>query len=58
MVKKLASLYLKNSIREIAEKVPDFLLKEDLVDEVFSSDEELFEISLNVLKNFDPANIV
>ena len=50
----IGGLYLVESLNKVANRVKDFLLKEDLVDEVFASDEELVDFLIKVIRRFTP----
>jgi hypothetical protein len=54
----LGGLYMVESLHNVAKRVKDFLLNCDLVDDVFSGDEELIEFLVKEMKKFNPRNSV
>jgi hypothetical protein len=48
----LGGLYLVESLHNIARRIKDFLLTNDLVEEVFSTDDELIEFLVFAIKKF------
>ena len=52
----LGGLYMVESLHNVAKRVKNFLLNCDLVEDVFSSDEELIEFLVKEMKKFNPRN--
>ena len=50
----IGGLYLVESLNQIANRIKDFLLGNDLVDEVFASDEEIVDFLIKVIRRFTP----
>ncbi len=50
----LGGLYMVESLHNVAIRVKDFLLNSDLVEDVYSSDEELIEFLVGAMKKFNP----
>ncbi len=50
----LGGLYMVESLHNVAIRVKDFLLNCDLVDDVYSSDEDLIEFLVREMKKFNP----
>ena len=50
----LGGLYMVESLHNVAKRVKNFLLNCDLVEDVFSSDEELIEFLVREMKKFNP----
>jgi hypothetical protein len=50
----IGGLYLMESLHNIAIRVKNFLLSNDLVEDVFCSDEELIDFTINHLRSFAP----
>lgn len=50
----IGGLYLMESLHNIAIRVKNFLLTNDLVEDVFCSDEELIDFTIDRLRNFAP----
>ena len=50
----IGGLYLVESLNRVANRMKDFLLENDLVDEVFASDEEIIDFLIKVLRRFTP----
>ncbi len=50
----LGGLYMVESLHNVANRVKDFLLNCDLVEDVFSADEELIEFLVKEMKKFNP----
>lgn len=50
----LGGLYMVESLHNVANRVKEFLLNCDLVEDVFSSDEELIEFLVKEMKKFNP----
>jgi hypothetical protein len=50
----LGGLYMVESLHNVANRVKDFLLNSDLVEDVFSSDEDLIEFLVKQMKKFNP----
>ncbi len=54
----LGGLYMVESLFNVAIRVKDFLLNSDLVEDVFSSDDELIEFLVGAIKKFNPRNAI
>jgi len=52
----LGGLYMVESLHNVAKRVKDFLLNSDLVEDVFSTDEDLIEFLVREMKKFNPRN--
>ncbi|MEX0797866.1 MAG: hypothetical protein WD025_00375 [Bacteriovoracaceae bacterium] len=50
----IGGLYMVESLHNVAKRVKDFLLTCDLVEEVYSSDEELIEFLVASVRKFNP----
>lgn len=50
----IGGLYLMESLHNIAIRVKNFLLSNDLVEDVYCSDEELIDFTIDRLRNFAP----
>ncbi|MBD66177.1 MAG: hypothetical protein CME62_13280 [Halobacteriovoraceae bacterium] len=50
----LGGLYMVESLHNVANRVRDFLLNSDLVDDVYGSDDELVEFLVRNMKKFNP----
>lgn len=50
----IGGLYMVESLHNIAKRVKDFLLTCDLVEEVYSSDDELIEFLVSAIRKFNP----
>ena len=50
----IGGLYLVESLNQIANRMKDFLLANDLVDDVFASDEEIVDFLVKVIRRFTP----
>lgn len=50
----LGGLYMVESLHNVARRVKDFLLNSDLIDDVFSSDEDLIAFLVKEMKKFNP----
>ena len=50
----IGGLYLVESLNQIGHRMKDFLLNNDLVDDVFATDEELIEFLVKVIRRFSP----
>lgn len=50
----LGGLYMVESLFNVAARVKDFLLNSDLIEDVFSTDEELIEFLVARMKLFNP----
>ena len=50
----LGGLYMVESLHNVANRVKEFLLNSDLIEDVFSSDEELIEFLVREMKKFNP----
>jgi hypothetical protein len=50
----LAGLYMVESLHNVAKRVKDFILNTELIDEVFSTDEEIVDYLVSSLRKFDP----
>ena len=50
----IAGLYLVESLNKVANRMKDFLLSDDLVAEVFASDEEIVDFLIKVIRRFNP----
>ncbi len=50
----LGGLYMVESLHNVAKRVKDFLLNSDLIEDVFSSDEDLIEFLVREMKKFNP----
>lgn len=50
----IGGLYLMESLHNIAIRVKNFVLTNDLVEDVFCSDEELIDFTIDKLRNFAP----
>ena len=53
----LGGLYMVESLFNVANRVKDFLLNSDLVEDVFASDEELIESLIKNLRQFSPKTV-
>lgn len=53
----LAGLYMVESLYNVAVRVKDFLLNNDLVDDVFGTDEEIVTFLVKVLRTFSPKKL-
>ena len=54
----LSGLYMVESLFNVAIRVKDFLLNSDLVEDVFSADDELIEFLVSAIKQFNPRNSI
>ncbi len=54
----LSGLYMVESLFNVAIRVKDFLLNSDLVEDVFSADDELIEFLVAAIKKFNPRNSI
>lgn len=52
----IGGLYMVESLHNIAKRVKDFLLTCDLVEEVYSTDDELIEFLVSAIRKFNPKN--
>lgn len=52
----LGGLYMVESLHNVAKRVKDFLLESDLIDDVYSTDEDLIEFLVREMKKFNPRN--
>ena len=52
----IGGLYMVESLHNVAKRVKDFLLTCDLVEEVYSSDDELIEFLVSTIRKFNPKN--
>ena len=52
----LGGLYMVESLRNVANRVKNFLLNSDLVEDVFSSDDDLIVFLVKQMKKFNPRN--
>lgn len=50
----IGGLYMVESLHNIAQRVKDFLLTCDLVEEVYASDDELIEFLVTAVRKFNP----
>jgi len=50
----LGGLYMVESLHNVAKRVKEFLLNSDLIEEVFSSDDELIEFLVTNIRKFSP----
>lgn len=50
----LGGLYMVESLNQVAHRIKDFLLSNDLVDEVFATDEEIVEFTVSKVRRFAP----
>lgn len=50
----LGGLYMVESLHNVAKRVKNFLLNSDLVEDVFSSDEDLIDFLVKEMKKFNP----
>jgi hypothetical protein len=50
----LGGLYMVESLHNVANRVKDFMLNSDLVDDVFSTDEDLIEFLITNIRKFSP----
>jgi hypothetical protein len=50
----LGGLYMVESLHNVANRVKDFMLNSDLVDDVFSTDEDLIEFLIANIRKFSP----
>lgn len=50
----LGGLYMYESINKIAHRLKDFLLSNDLVDDVFATDEELIDFVVGKIRTYSP----
>ena len=48
----LAGLYLVESLNKVGNRIKEFLLSNDLVDEVYATDEELIEFLVQKIRTF------
>lgn len=53
----IGGLHLVESLHNVAIRVKDFLLECDLIDEVYSTDQELIEFNVKVIKGFNPKTL-
>lgn len=53
----LAGMYMVESLYHVAVRVKDFLMKHDLIDDVFGTDEELITFIVKVSRSFNPKNL-
>ena len=50
----IGGLYLMESLHNIAIRVKNFLLSNELVEDVFASDEELIDFTIDKIRGFAP----
>jgi hypothetical protein len=50
----LGGLYMVESLHNVANRVKDFMLNSDLVDDVFSTDEDLIQFLIANIRKFSP----
>tara|TARA_B100001971_G_scaffold215193_1_gene259932 strand:+ start:10058 stop:10510 length:453 start_codon:yes stop_codon:yes gene_type:complete len=50
----IGGLYMVESLHKVANRVKDFLLNSDLVEDVFSTDEDLIEFLVKNIRKFNP----
>jgi hypothetical protein len=50
----LSGLYMVESLHKVAMRVKDFILNSDLIEEVFSTDEEIIDYLVGAMRKFDP----
>ena len=50
----IGGLYLVESLNQVANRMKNFLLDNDLVDEVFATDEEIISFLIKVIRRFTP----
>ena len=50
----LGGLHMVESLHNVAQRVKDFLLNSDLIDDVYSSDEDLITFLVTEMKKFNP----
>ncbi len=50
----LGGLYMVESLHNVAKRVKEFLLNSDLIEEVFSSDDDLIEFLVKNIRKFSP----
>jgi hypothetical protein len=50
----LGGLYMVESLHNVAKRVKNFLLNSDLIDDVFSSDDDLIAFLVKEMKKFNP----
>lgn len=50
----LGGLYMVESLHNVANRVKDFLLNSDLVEDVYGSDDDLVEFLVREMKKFNP----
>ena len=50
----IGGLYLVESLNQVANRMKDFLLNDDLVTEVFASDEDIVDFLIKVIRRFSP----
>lgn len=50
----IGGLYMVESLHKVANRVKDFVLSSDLVEDVFSTDEDLIEFLVKNIRKFNP----
>lgn len=50
----IGGLYMVESLHKVANRVKDFLLNSDLIEDVFSTDEDLIEFLVKNIRKFNP----
>jgi len=50
----IGGLYMVESLHNVANRVKDFLLSSDLIEDVFSTDEDLIEFLVKNIRKFNP----
>lgn len=50
----LGGMYMVESLHNVAKRVKNFLLNSDLIEDVYSSDEDLIEFLVKEMKKFNP----
>lgn len=53
----IGGLYMVESLHHIAVRVKDFLLNSELIDDVFSSDDDLIAFLVKAIRKFNPRNL-
>ncbi len=53
----IAGLYLVESLHDVANRVKDFLLDCELIDDVFSTDEEIVQFLIGRIRGFNPRSL-
>jgi hypothetical protein len=53
----ISGLYLVESLAELADRVKNFLLNSELIDDVFSTDEEIVHFLISRIRQFNPKSL-